>query len=365
MSKISKNKKYLELEGVRVYVNPKDNTIQIISTDEDLTGKPFQITLNQGTPSEQSLREILVEKKMVEETIDPFYSIPKHIKYPKTRGIKNIETSNEENWNLVPIGVTSNKEPVCLDLKENPNTLIAGRPGGGKTVALKNILIHTLKDEEKWKIAAIDLRKIDLNYLVPYTDSVLGIARKLEDAVTLLDYIKEIIQDRKIKMATQGVTNYRDLKDENGNPVPSIMLAIDAADELLFNKHFLHQNNNDYWVSIKTLTHNLLKQILKEGSYAGIYTIINISNPEDLDLGFKEFFGTVMNVGGLDGFGFMELFNQRLLNEAHKRLTTGQSLLQSKSVIVNGTRKLLTEKELLPFQIYYSSDDLKSELSIK
>lgn len=365
MSKISKNKKYLELEGVRVYINKKDNTIQLISTDEDLTGKPFQITLNQGTPSEQSLRELLVEKGMVNEVIDPFYSIPKHIKYPKTRGFKNVDTDTDDKWNLVPIGVTTNKEPVCLDLKENPNTLIAGLPGGGKTVALKNILIHTLKDEEKWKIAAIDLRKIELNYLTPYANSVLGIARQSDDAENLLNHIQGIIKDRKIQMATQEINNYRDLKNEKGKPVPSIMLAIDAADELLFGKNLSLNDNNDYWAAKKALIHHLLQQILEEGAYAGVYTTLNISHPEDLDPKFKKLFGTLMNVGGLDGFGFMELFNQRFSDKAQERLTTGQSLLKSESVIVNETRKTFTEKELLPFQIYYSSDDLKTELSIK
>jgi hypothetical protein len=65
MSKISENKKYLTLEGVRVSYRPKDNTIHLTSIDEDLAAEGFHLTLKQGSDSESILRSLLLEKGLI------------------------------------------------------------------------------------------------------------------------------------------------------------------------------------------------------------------------------------------------------------------------------------------------------------
>jgi len=65
MSKISENKKYLTLEGVRVSYRPKDNTIHLTSIDEDLAAEGFHLTLKQGSDSENILRSLLLEKGLI------------------------------------------------------------------------------------------------------------------------------------------------------------------------------------------------------------------------------------------------------------------------------------------------------------
>lgn len=95
MSKTPKNKKYLELQGVRIYHNKKDNSIQLISTDPDLTGKPFHITLNHGTETEKSIRELLIEKEIITtEQSDPQLSIPEQVYNPYLQGISGTPTSD-------------------------------------------------------------------------------------------------------------------------------------------------------------------------------------------------------------------------------------------------------------------------------
>jgi hypothetical protein len=65
MSKISENKKYLTLEGVRVSYRPKDDTIHLTSIDEDLAAEGFHLTLKQGSDSESILRSLLLEKGLI------------------------------------------------------------------------------------------------------------------------------------------------------------------------------------------------------------------------------------------------------------------------------------------------------------
>ena len=58
MSKLSKNGKYVVLDSARISYDSSTNTIRLTAKDDDLS-KGFAVTLNTGTETEQSARELL------------------------------------------------------------------------------------------------------------------------------------------------------------------------------------------------------------------------------------------------------------------------------------------------------------------
>jgi hypothetical protein len=65
MSNVSMNKKYLNLNEIRISYKVKDDSIHITSDDEDLTGSGFHLTLGKNSESEQILRKLLIEKGLI------------------------------------------------------------------------------------------------------------------------------------------------------------------------------------------------------------------------------------------------------------------------------------------------------------
>lgn len=146
MSTVSNNKKFVELDGVRIFHDKKDNTISIISTDEDLVGKPFKITLNRGTDSEVTIRELLRDSGVISKEMffyDPLWAlaaIPKLAKKPDYY---------LTNWSkdILPIGVNQDSNRVEIDLSSSPHTLIVGGTGSGKTHFIENMKAHLSKGD--------------------------------------------------------------------------------------------------------------------------------------------------------------------------------------------------------------------------
>jgi hypothetical protein len=59
--------RYLTLEDVRVSYKHKDDTIHLTSADPDIPNGSFYITLNRDTPTEEALRELLIEHGYIKE----------------------------------------------------------------------------------------------------------------------------------------------------------------------------------------------------------------------------------------------------------------------------------------------------------
>jgi len=59
--------RYLTLEDVRVSYKHKDDTIHLTSADPDIPNGSFYITLNRDTPTEEALRELLIERGYIKE----------------------------------------------------------------------------------------------------------------------------------------------------------------------------------------------------------------------------------------------------------------------------------------------------------
>lgn len=69
MARKSVSNKYIELEDVRLSLSPKDDRVRLTSSDPDLDGE-FIVTLSQGTPTEESARELLKKLGVTTKHVD-------------------------------------------------------------------------------------------------------------------------------------------------------------------------------------------------------------------------------------------------------------------------------------------------------
>jgi hypothetical protein len=139
MANLATNKKYLNLDGVRVSYQPKDNTIHITSTDDDFP-EGFHLTLTQGSPSEDKLRSLLTEHGLIRNT-EVEDKLPKFIDFNKA--------IRDSAWHKFPLG-RNEKEEIYWDAHSNPNLLVLGNKGSGRTVLRNLLLNHINGQRDNW-----------------------------------------------------------------------------------------------------------------------------------------------------------------------------------------------------------------------
>ena len=335
MSKTPKNKKYLELQGVRVYHNKKDNTIQLITTDPDLTGKPFQITLSNGTPTDQSLRELLLEKEVLnEEEVYPQYYVP-------TFAERDEYTSISTAWNEIPVGWTKFNQKLIINVTHTPHTLIAGGTGQGKTNLLNNFFLHALEHSDKWKICALHPIYAEFSYLEKYPESLYDIGNGFNESVEQLYKLEKTLEERQAQMTLEKVTNFQDFKENT----PAIMVVVDETltllSKALYAKGELAEERNVLAVQAREIIHKLARL----GRAAGIFLVLATQRP-DADIFTGELKANLDNriaVGRMD--------------RTTSTLVLGVDVATQTPNQVKGRAILRHNTELIPFQIYHAPLD--------
>lgn len=332
MSKTPRNKKYLELEGIRVYYDKSDDSIQLIAADPDLKGKPFHITLNHGTDTERSIRYLLVQKGVIsKEQFYPQDFIPLTAENPYLAENK----PGHYSWDEVPIGVTVNSEPVIISLKASPHTLVSGGAGVGKTVLLNNFLLHALKSPQDWQIAGIDLAKVNLSPLAKRPESVYGLAYTIEDSVELLERLHETIIQCLEVMNVQNVSNFRDVA---GEKLPAIMLVVEEALYLLSKTYGSTDETREWDKHVNRILH-LLQDIGAFGRAAGVYIIMGTQRPD------PQVFSTLLNSSFSNRVAV-----GRFTRDMSRLIVGTDAATQTLSKV--GRALLMVDGKLTPFQIY-------------
>jgi len=360
MSKLPRNKKFLELEGVRVYLNKKDNSVQIISTDVDLSGREFQLNLNSGTPSEQSLRAILLKNGVITENeAYPGSSIPTDALYPAKYARK---------WNVFPVGVTHGSEAVTVDVTLEPHILVTGHPAGGKSVVQRNFLIHALSCVDEWKVFGIDLRKVELKYLQVFPDDVVKVGITLEEAVDILREVDNIIVSRYRAMETMVVNNFEDFltsinySRRSLTKFPAIMLLVEEISMLL---------TLEAGVDEKTVEQNILRQeakgllesILKRGRAARVHVVAAAQRVDE----------NLFSEEALNRLEFRIVAGPVVSSSVRKTLSIDKSIASSVSANVRGRGVAVSRYfegknssfNSTLFQMYYSTQSMVDDLAKK
>lgn len=216
MSTAAQNKKFITLDNVRIYHNKKDNTIQLLSADEDIVGKPFLLTLKQGTDSEETIRNLMVEKGVLSSIpSDPYQDIPKKVTYPK-----DIYSPSGS----IVIGYGAEAAPIYWDLNSDPHSAVIGPSGSGKTIFQRAIVKHCLVHKD-WEMYGVDLKRVELTPYSKYTDTIKKVSTTLKDTEILLSGLLDEMHDRYMLLESRGLGNFSSLLDKGDKK--NIMVVVD------------------------------------------------------------------------------------------------------------------------------------------
>jgi DNA segregation ATPase FtsK/SpoIIIE-like protein len=262
MAKISRNKKYVNLEGFRVSYRTNDNTIHLTSTDPDFP-QGFHLTLKDGSPSEEALRNILIENNIISQKEEKY--IPSRAAFP---------INEDSDPYVFPLGEAADGE-VSVNINRNPHFLITGAAGKGKSVVQRNIIAHCTKHKDKWDIYGIE-NTGELSLAKDKISNFIEVARTPDEALALLRKIHETMLKRFAQMENEGVNSFKELF----HPPKSIMLIVDEA------SYILKANKPE---ETKTLFHSfefndeasdILYKITRIGRAAGIQLALSIQKPD-------------------------------------------------------------------------------------
>lgn len=184
------------------------------------------------------------------------------------------EGSADRPWNEIPLGLGAAGE-IIWDVTKEPHALVCGKTGGGKSVAQRNIIFHTIQHNDKWCFLGVDPKRVELKPYKKYTNTVLGIATTLEDEVEVIRYAKEEMMRRFQAMEDLGVNHFKDLP----NPPRAIMLMVDEAYQLMAPEGIKTDEGkeND---NLHGEASMLIGEIARLGRAAGVHLTLAMQRPD-------------------------------------------------------------------------------------
>lgn len=150
-------KKHLELENVTVFYDFKDDSIKLTCKDPILDGERFNLTLNQGSDTEETLRKVLINEGFIEREREP---------------IPEKKLINVDFGKGIPIGRSFDKDIYWNPIVDNlpPALLIAGDPGTGKTYLMENMIDYCV-ESGGWEIYHFNERDRDFHKMYENLDN--------------------------------------------------------------------------------------------------------------------------------------------------------------------------------------------------
>jgi MinD-like ATPase involved in chromosome partitioning or flagellar assembly len=172
MSKTDENKKYVTLENVRVSYLKKNDTIHITTTDPDVQAGGFHLTLNKGTQTEETLRDLLSEQGVIRDDV----LIP--------------ATATDSFASSAGLGFSSKGEGRII-------TLASSQGGTGKTSVALALAAAVRKTGATAIIVDADIRNGQLSYYVNQATPTM-LNYYLSDEKTIHALRKTIIHDNSL-----------------------------------------------------------------------------------------------------------------------------------------------------------------------
>ena len=207
------------------------------------------------------------------------FEVPKKDFY--TIGAKKLfekMTDNDEGLKAL-IGI-ANDHLICHDFCQNPNLLIAGNTGSGKTVLINQIVLSLISkySPEILKIALIDLKQVEFEYFsdLPHLENGM-IIRDNEEIISYMEALcKE--EENNLKLFKQNgvsdIDEYNKKAIEQGLPIKQKTVVV--FDEFA-----------DVIVSNYARYEKLLKTLVEKGGKSGVYLILSTQCPTKNILSFE------------------------------------------------------------------------------
>lgn len=285
-------KPYLSLKDVRVYFDPRTQSLRLISKDRRLRGKPFQFNLARDTPSTQALLSLLRSEGIASDAApDP---TPSKAVFPETApwpivsevGLANPRTESQIRDHRLRFYIGETEHGALeIDLGKIPMTLVGGAPGGGKSEFMRTITRQVLAAEtELWLIEShphswgkeFELREQDRMSV----DS--------RDNFRLIEDLKVELERRLKLLGDKGIDSWS--QDPELRPI--FLVLDDLTAVVAFGEGSLGQIQKDS-------ANQYLESLARYGRRAGIYSFISTSSAENSTEGeFRANFGRRIIFGG-------------------------------------------------------------------
>lgn len=187
------------------------------------------------------------------------------VKKYKLKSKVNYTLSYNKNSLKIKIGDYEQGQ-LSINLKENPNTIICGTTGSGKSVCSKSILTTVINNfnPNKMKITLCDLKKVELN-LFKNVEHVERFTYDLQETTEIIeDFLTESNNRYKLLMDNNVVDIY-EYNQISKEKLPYKILFIEEIVLLLQDKKHLAMDN--------------LKQLLPTCRACGIFVIMTTQRP--------------------------------------------------------------------------------------
>lgn len=249
----------LELSGVRVNYDPKNGSLRLTSKDPDLRGKAFNITLTSNSTTSNTLLE-LMEAKGVELG---HTKLPDRCSFGDVLGLENTY----KPYSPLSFTLGRGEHELRLDLEEHGSLLVAGCPGGGKTVMLRalarqamlrpNFRVH-LFSTRRSEITPEVLRQND-EYLPGFSQ----ITQRLEALIGLMEQRLKLLE-------TAGAVSMDELAMEESYTYE--LLLIDRLQDVVLNVS--DDVSAAYYKAASEVNLARLGQLIRRGRAARIHVVV-------------------------------------------------------------------------------------------
>lgn len=186
-------------------------------------------------------------------------------------------------WYRIKNSTETEKEPVrcikvdaCDHLYVVNSNVLTHNTGGGKSVLQRLCVFHCIAASKDIKFLGIDLKRVELSPYTIFSDTVLGIATTLEDAVEILKFGNDQMMSRYDQMQKAGVNNFADLPNHG----PALLIMVDECGQLLDMSGGKGSDEAKKEMELKGQAQSIIGSIARLGRAAGVHLLIATQRPD-------------------------------------------------------------------------------------
>lgn len=186
-------------------------------------------------------------------------------------------------WYRIKNSTEAEKKPVrcikvdaCDHLYAVNGNVLTHNTGGGKSVLQRLAVFHCIAASKDIKFLGIDLKRVELSPYTIFSDTVLGIATTLEDAVEILKFGNDQMMSRYDQMQKAGVNNFADLPNHG----PALLIMVDECGQLLDMSGGKGSDEAKKEMELKGQAQSIIGSIARLGRAAGVHLLIATQRPD-------------------------------------------------------------------------------------
>lgn len=260
-------KQELVLDGLVVNYNNHTGSIDLKIRDRKMKGKHFSVSLSSSSESYKTMFSLLREKGLVNTQ-----SIGLPEVCPRITSTQELAPPGKDPRSNIRIGIGLEDQPLDIDLEQHSSILIAGMPGSGKTVALRNFILHGLSHKSV-ELRIADSSKEELKPY-PYRDKDVYTS-EFEESLAMLLELKAEMKRRYALMEKANLHSYRD------TGLPALYLIVEGDSIYQGDSDFAESTENQSDVHVRELFKRVHSELMNYGRAAGIYSILSCQQPTD------------------------------------------------------------------------------------